>query len=99
MAPILDARGSSDFPPADPTVVNGNTRPLPLCTAVIECARALADAGFQSTTVKVDSAEREGEFVGTSPAQGGRAVPGQVVSILVSNGSALFGAPRVIPNR
>jgi membrane peptidoglycan carboxypeptidase len=88
MAPILDARGSSDFPPADPTVVNGNTRPLPRCTAVIECARALADAKFQSTTVKVDSAEREGEFVGTSPAQGGRAVPGQVVSILVSNGSA-----------
>jgi membrane peptidoglycan carboxypeptidase len=87
MAPILQARGSSDFPPADPTVVNGNTRPVPRCTLVIECAEALADAGFQSTTVKVRSAEREGAFVGTSPAQGGRAVPGQVVSILVSNGA------------
>jgi membrane peptidoglycan carboxypeptidase len=87
MAPILEARGSSDFPPADPTVVNGNTRPVPTCTAAIQCARALAAAGFQSTTVKVDSAERAGEFVGTSPKQGGRAVPGQVVSILVSNGA------------
>jgi membrane peptidoglycan carboxypeptidase len=87
MAPILDARGSSDFPPADPVVVNGNTRPVPGCTRVIECAEALADAGFQSTTLRVRSAEREGEFVGTSPARGGRAVPGQMITILVSNGA------------
>jgi membrane peptidoglycan carboxypeptidase len=87
MAPILTARGSSDFPPADPSVVMGNTRPVPGCDSVMDCVRALAAAGFQSTTVKVRSAEPEGELVGTSPARGGRAVPGQVVSILVSNGA------------
>jgi membrane peptidoglycan carboxypeptidase len=87
MAPILTARGSGDFPPADPAVVNGNTRPIPGCSAVLECARVLAAAGFQSTTVRVDSAKPEGAFVATSPGRGGRAVPGQVVSILVSNGA------------
>jgi beta-lactam-binding protein with PASTA domain len=36
----------------------------------------------------VDSDKKAGELVGTSPPRGGRAVPGQLVSILVSNGSA-----------
>ena len=97
MVPILEARGSSDFPPADPAVVNGNTRPVPRCALVVECAEALADAGFQSTTMKVRSAERAGSFVGTSPAQGGRAVPGQVVSILVSNGADYVEPAPVLP--
>jgi membrane peptidoglycan carboxypeptidase len=87
MAPILNARGSSDFPPADPSVVNGNTRPVPGCSSVSDCVRVLAAAGFQSNTVRVNSDERDGELVGTSPPRGGRAVPGQVVSILVSNGA------------
>ncbi|MFD2092884.1 transglycosylase domain-containing protein [Blastococcus deserti] len=87
MAPILQARGSSDFPPADPTVANGNTRPVPGCTSVSDCVRVLAAAGFQSTTVRVGSDRPDGALVGTSPGRGGRAVPGQVVSILVSNGA------------
>jgi membrane peptidoglycan carboxypeptidase len=87
MAPILNARGSSDFPSADPTVVNGNTTPVPGCSSVSVCVRALAEAGFQSTTARVSSDQRDGEFVGTSPGRGARAVPGQVVSILVSNGA------------
>src|SRR4051794_17249979 len=86
MALILNARGSSDFPPADPSVVKGNTRPVPGCSSVADCVRALAAAGFQSTTVTVDSDRRQGGLVGTSPARGARAVPQQVVSILVSNG-------------
>jgi membrane peptidoglycan carboxypeptidase len=87
MAPILTARGSSDFPPADPAVVNGNTRPVPRCTSAPDCVRVLAAAGFQSTTVRVNSDRPPGEVVGTSPARGARAVPLQVVSILVSNGA------------
>ncbi|TFV67748.1 UNVERIFIED_ORG: penicillin-binding protein [Bacillus sp. AZ43] len=87
MAPILEARGSSDFPPADRKVADGNTRPVPSCDSVIDCAEALAAAGFRSTTMRVDGEQPEGELAGTSPARGGRAVPGQVVTILVSNGS------------
>jgi beta-lactam-binding protein with PASTA domain len=51
------------------------------------CWKVLADAGFQSVTVRVNSDRREGQLVGTSPARGGRAVPGQVITILISNGS------------
>ncbi|WP_336030791.1 penicillin-binding protein [Geodermatophilus sp. FMUSA9-8] len=87
MEPILTARGSSDFPPADETVMNGNTRPVPGCSSVRGCERALTDAGFEPRTVRVDSDEAPGTLLGTSPPRGGRAVPGQVVSIRVSNGS------------
>ncbi|MGY1781544.1 transglycosylase domain-containing protein [Geodermatophilus sp. SYSU D01036] len=87
MEPILTARGSGEFAPADETVQNGNTRPVPGCSTVRGCERTLADAGFTPRTVRVDSDERPGALVGTSPPRGGRAVPGQVVSILVSNGS------------
>ncbi|MGY1682077.1 penicillin-binding protein [Geodermatophilus sp. SYSU D01176] len=86
MAPILEARGSGEFPPADEVVMNGNTRPVPGCTSVRACRAALEDAGFEHRTVETDSARRSGTFLGTSPPRGARAVPGQVVSILVSNG-------------
>ena len=87
MAPILEARGSGVFPPADPAVVVGNTKPVPGCDTPSECKTVLGRAGFPSVTVRVDSDKKEGELVGTSPPRGGRAVPGQLVSILVSNGS------------
>ena len=87
MAPILEARGSGVFPPADPAVVNGNTKPVPGCSSVSRCRSVLTAAGFQTATAKVDSDKRDGELVGTSPPRGGRAVPGQIVSILISNGS------------
>ena len=87
MAPILQARGSGVFPPADPVVVNGNTRPVPGCSTVNQCRSVLAAAGFQSAIVDVDSDKKKGDLIGTSPPRGGRAVPGQIVSILISNGS------------
>src|SRR4051812_15976530 len=87
MAPILEARGSSDFPPADPKVVNGNTKPVPGCSSVSQCRSVLSAAGFQTATARADSTRKDGELVATSPPAGGRAVPGQIVSILVSNGS------------
>jgi membrane peptidoglycan carboxypeptidase len=86
MAPVLQARGSGEFPPADEVVMNGNTRPVPGCTSVRACRAALSEAGFEHRTVEIDSARRSGVLLGTSPPRGGRAVPGQVVSILVSNG-------------
>jgi membrane peptidoglycan carboxypeptidase len=96
MAPILEARGSGEFPPADPVVVNGNTRPVPGCTTVSQCRGVLSAAGFQTSTVRVDSDQKDGELAGTSPPRGGRAVPGQLVSILVSNGSD-YTEPTPVP--
>jgi beta-lactam-binding protein with PASTA domain len=46
----------------------------------------LTAAGFQTATARVDSDRRDGELAGTSPPRGGRAVPGQIVVILISNG-------------
>jgi membrane peptidoglycan carboxypeptidase len=87
MAPVLEARGSGEFPPADEQVQNGNTRPVPGCSSVRGCERALTDAGFTPQTLRVGGDERAGTLLGTSPPRGARAVPGQVVSILVSDGS------------
>jgi beta-lactam-binding protein with PASTA domain len=75
------------FPPADPAVVNGNTKPVPGCSTVNQCRSVLVAAGFQTAVAKVDSDKKDGALVGTSPPRGGRAIPGQVVSILISNGS------------
>ncbi|MGY1886186.1 transglycosylase domain-containing protein [Blastococcus sp. SYSU DS0753] len=93
MAPVLGARGSSDFPPADPAVVRGNTIRVPSCGDPFACQEVLGDAGFLDVVVRVDSDLADGELVGTSPPAGGRAVRGQVVSILVSNGSRYVPPP------
>jgi membrane peptidoglycan carboxypeptidase len=97
MAPILTARGSGVFPPADPIVVRGNTVPVPGCSSVSQCRSVLAAAGFRHTTVKTDSDKKDGALVGTSPPRGGRAVIGQLVSILVSNGSDYEPEPPPTP--
>jgi membrane peptidoglycan carboxypeptidase len=93
MAPILDARGSSEFPPADPDVERGDTVALPWCTSVDACRSALSAAGFEVRVTDVDSEQPRGSLVGTSPSRGGRAVTGQVITIQVSNGSG-YVAPR-----
>lgn len=95
MAPILDARGSSDFPPSDPAVVRGNTVPVPGCDDVVGCQFALTDAGFFHRVVRVDSDLEDGELVGTSPGRGARAVPGQMIVIRESNGSRYVEPPPV----
>ena len=97
MAPILTARGSGVFPPADPAVVRGNTKPVPGCGSVRECRSVLTAAGFTHTTVRTDSSRADGALVGTSPPRGARAVPGQLVSILVSNGSDHVPEPEPTP--
>jgi membrane peptidoglycan carboxypeptidase len=87
MAPILTARGSSDFPPSDPAVVRGNTVPVPRCDSVSDCQSTLTDAGFSHRVMRVDSDLPDGALVGTSPGRGNRAVPGQLIVIRASNGS------------
>ncbi|MCF6743017.1 penicillin-binding protein [Blastococcus sp. KM273128] len=93
MAPVLTARGSSDFPPADPEVVRGNTVRVPSCDEPFACQAVLEDAGFVPRVLRVDSDLAPGALVGTSPPAGGRAVPGQVIAILVSNGSRYVPPP------
>jgi hypothetical protein len=87
MAPILSAQPMAPFPPADPTVQNGNTRIVPSCNSVNRCESALQAAGFRSDVREVDSDQPAGTVVGTSPPAGSRAVVDQVVTIQVSNGS------------
>src|SRR3954451_10288226 len=95
MAPILDARGSGGFPPADQTVGGGNTKPLPRCSGVSACKAALTSAGFAYTVARTDSDKPDGEFLGLSPRN--RAVAGQVVTIQVSNGSDYVEPPPAQP--
>jgi membrane peptidoglycan carboxypeptidase len=87
MAPILQERGSSDFPAADPEVERGDTVAVPWCSGVGGCRSVLASAGFEVQVAEIDGDEPPGWVIGTSPSRGGRAVPGQVITILVSNGS------------
>jgi beta-lactam-binding protein with PASTA domain len=74
--------------------VAGKTRPVPGCSSVKDCRTVLTHAGFAHTTVQVDSEKKAGDLVGTSPPRGARAVPGQVVSILVSNGADYVEPPQ-----
>jgi membrane peptidoglycan carboxypeptidase len=98
MAPILEARGSGQFPPADPQVVKGKTVPVPACDDVVDCQFTLTDAGFFHRVVKVDSDLKAGALVGTSPGRGARAVPGQMILIRASNGSGYAEpAPEPVP--
>ena len=87
MKPILDQAPTAAFPPADPAYANGNTKNVPRCSGATSCQSALQAAGFRPVTQRVDSAEPEGTVVRTSPPAGSRAVPGQTVTIQVSNGS------------
>ncbi|MET0764254.1 MAG: transglycosylase domain-containing protein [Blastococcus sp.] len=97
MAPILTAQAAVPFPPADPKVQNGNTRPVPDCSSVDDCEDALDEAGLDSTTEEVDSDKPAGTFLGTDPRAGTRANADQTVTILVSNGSAAAPAAPAAP--
>ncbi len=96
MAPILTGQPAVPFPPADPTVQNGNTRLVPSCSSARACTAALQDAGFRASTVEVDSDQPAGTFLGTDPGAGARLNSGQTVTVLVSNGSA--AAPPAEPD-
>jgi membrane peptidoglycan carboxypeptidase len=88
MEPILNQGPTPDFPAADPTVENGNTRLVPDCSSVRSCRSALSSAGFKYTTAKVDSDQEDGTFVGLNPPAGSRATTEQTITIQASNGSS-----------
>ncbi len=96
MEPVLRARDAVPFEKADPKVVNGNTQQVPSCGGLSDCEATLVSAGFKTAVSYIDSDSPEGFVVGTEPRAGNRAVRGQVVTILVSNGSD-FVAPRPEP--
>jgi membrane peptidoglycan carboxypeptidase len=93
MAPILAGQPTAPFPPADPTVADGDTRAVPSCSSVGGCKAALKDVGFRTSVRQVDSDQPAGAFLGTSPAAGTRANVDEVVTIQVSNGSAVVETP------
>jgi membrane peptidoglycan carboxypeptidase len=93
MLPILSGQPKVPFPSADPTVQDGETQLIPDCSSVNACEAALRDAGFPTTTAEVDSDQPAGSFLGTSPEARTRANVNQVVTILVSNGSAVVQTP------
>jgi membrane peptidoglycan carboxypeptidase len=88
MEPILNEGPTPDFPAADATVANGNTRLVPNCSSVSSCRSALSSAGFEYTTARVDSDQEDGTFVGLNPPSGSRATTDQTITIQVSNGSS-----------
>jgi membrane peptidoglycan carboxypeptidase len=96
MEPILSGKETAKFPPADPKVSEGNTRLVPSCGGVQDCQSRLAAAGFKSDISYIDSDKQEGFVVGTTPSAGQRAVKGQTVTILVSNGSD-YSPPKPTP--
>jgi membrane peptidoglycan carboxypeptidase len=97
MEPILNAGPTADFPPADQTVMNGNTRVVPNCSSVSRCESALESAGFSYDTAEVESDQEEGAFVGLNPPSGSRATQDQTITIQISDGSG-FVAPPANPN-
>ncbi|MGY1615269.1 transglycosylase domain-containing protein [Geodermatophilus sp. SYSU D00691] len=93
MLPILSNQPTAEFPPADQTVVDGNTRVVPNCTSVDNCEDALASAGFPSDTAVVESDQPEGTFLGLNPPSGSRATQDQTITIQVSDGFGYVAPP------
>ncbi|SCX39738.1 Membrane carboxypeptidase (penicillin-binding protein) [Klenkia marina] len=97
MAPILEAGPTAEFPPADDTIANGNTRQVPSCGSPSECQSAITGAGLRyAGQTDVDSDQPAGTLVGTNPPAGSRVQQGGSVSVQVSNGSG-FSAPPAQP--
>src|SRR4051794_24507625 len=97
MEPILNARPTAEFAPADAIVANGDTRVVPDCSSARSCESALESAGFTYETAQVASDQQEGAFLGLNPPSGSRATQDQTITIQVSDGSG-FAAPPANPN-
>jgi membrane peptidoglycan carboxypeptidase len=98
MQPILGNQPSAEFPPADQTVMNGNTRVVPNCSSARNCQSALEQAGFSYDTVEVESDQEQGTFLGLNPPAGSRATEDQTITIQVSDGSGFVAAPPANPD-
>ena len=98
MTPILGPIPPARFPPSSKKYDDGNTFPLRAACAgyaVSTCSSALEELGLVPLVApgRVDSARQEGTVAFTSPDNGGRVVPGQTVTIFISNGSQVPPPP------
>lgn len=94
MTPILARFPNAPFPPSSQRYDQGNTFPLRAsCTgySVSTCEASLRELGLTPVVAedRVDSAQAPGSVAYTSPGQGDGVVPGQSVTIFVSNGSLI----------
>ncbi len=97
MGPILANEPAEDFPAADATVQNGNTRVVPACSSASECQSAITAAGLRyAGQTNADSNEPAGTVIGLNPSAGSRIRADAAVSVLVSNGSG-YAAPAPDP--
>ncbi|MEJ7702711.1 MAG: transglycosylase domain-containing protein [Geodermatophilaceae bacterium] len=103
MKPILGLFPNQNFPPSSKKYDDGNTIVLRAACggySVSTCSSSLEGLGLVPLVAegRVDSARSAGSVAYTSPDNGGRVVPGQTVSIFISNGSLVAPpAPRPDP--
>lgn len=96
MVPILAGQPNVPFPPADPTVINGNTVVLRAnCVggSPDSCVASLQGAGFTATARTVPGPPPAGVVIGTNPGNGARVAPGTQVTVDVSDGSQVPAPP------
>ncbi|MEJ7702601.1 MAG: transglycosylase domain-containing protein [Geodermatophilaceae bacterium] len=103
MTPILGPFPPARFPASSKKYDDGNTFVLRAACggySVSTCSSALEELGLVPLVSegRVDSARSEGSVAYTSPDNGGRVVPGQTVTIFISNG-ALVPPPAPDPPR
>jgi membrane peptidoglycan carboxypeptidase len=95
MSPILLGGPSWQFPPEDPSVVNGNSVPVPSVVGqdVNTATQILASYGFgiEVATKRRDSPLPPDRIADQSPT--GRALPGQKIIVFLSSGKAPTGQP------
>jgi len=92
MTPILGPFPPARFPASSKKYDDGNTFVLRAACggySVSTCSSALEELGLVPLVSegRVDSARSEGSVAYTSPDNGGRVVPGQTVTIFISNGA------------
>ncbi|WP_241036994.1 penicillin-binding protein [Blastococcus litoris] len=90
LAPVLSGRPAVPFPPADPAFVRGDRRTVPSGCAgggSDSCLGLLAGRGLTATLEPVDSARPAGVVLRLEPGAGSTVRAGDVVRVVVSNGS------------
>lgn len=90
MEPILAGTPVQSFAPADPVYENGNTVVLRVnCVGNSSgnCQAVLRQQGFNPVLRQVDGPAPAGVVIAINPSSGSRVVPGQIITVDVSNGS------------
>lgn len=89
LSPVIAKQPDSQWPAPDPSVVNGDSVPIPCATGrnIGDASNYLAAAGFNSSPgAAVDSAQPNGTVISQDPACGSRGQKGQTIKLIPSNG-------------